>query len=251
MNPIILADNRFLDGIPTATGVADTTPLNVRDLRTYTWLEFPAAGTNYLTVDCGTDRSADALGIIGHNLSTAAAAVSVECSPDNVVWTQCLAPFTPPSDRATLQIFATATARYWRVKIVTATVAPRLAVAMVGSRITFPFPPDKGFVPIAENVETDSNDSKTGNPLGVVVRFFPLDITPVFSYPDRSFVDGVWRPFRDSYGRYRKFFFWAWDLAVYPQHVFYVYDAGKFDPPVSRLAYYDRLAITLKGVMER
>ena len=252
MNPIVLADNRFLDGTPAATGTAaGSDVLNIRDLRTYTYWQAAASGTNYLTVDCATAKSADCLGILTHNLFTAAAAVSVESSPDNSAWTQRLAPFTPADDRAKLKTFTTASARYWRIKIVTAAVAPRLAIAILGSRIDFPFSPDKGFVPFSESVEAEGADSKSGNQLGVVVRYFPVDIKPVFSYVDRSFVDNTWRPFRESYGRLRKPFFWGWDLTAYPEQVFFVTDAGRYDPPVSRLAYYDRLSLDLKGMAER
>lgn len=251
MNPLILADNRFLDAVPTATGVTDDSPLFVRDLRTYTFLQFPAAGTNYLTVNCGSAQPADCLAVIGHNLKTAGALVSLESSPDNAAWTQRVAPFTPTSDRAFLRPFVKVYSLWWRLKVVTATIAPRLAVAMVGARIEFPFPPDNKFAPFIESVEEDANDSKTGNPLGVVIRYFPAEIKPQFSHIDREWVEEIYRPFRESYSRYRKYFFWAWDVDTYPDLVLFVKDVGKYDPTVSVLAYYDALKLDLKGVMER
>lgn len=251
MNPIILNDNRFMDAIPTATGTAaGYDVLNIRDMRPYTWWRAAAAGTSYLTVDCGSAAAADCLAVIGHNLLSAGALISLETSLDNAAWTQRLAPFTPTSNRAFLRPFVRVYARYWRIKIVTAAVAPQLAVVMIGERIDFPFPPDS-FAPYSESVEVESTRSKTGNPLGEVVRYFPVDVKPVFSHVDRVWVEETYRPFREDYSRYRKFFFWAWDTDTYPDQVFFLQDVGKYDPTVSVLAYYDKLKLDLKGVMER
>lgn len=250
MTPIILHDNRFADGAITATGVTDDTRLYIIDGRPYTWLVFPSSGTKYITVDCGTAKSADALGIIGHNFATSSATVSVESSADNNTWTQRLAGFTWASNRALLKTFTTASARYWRIKIVTASVAPAVAVVMLGSRITFPCSPDSSFTPFSESVEVDSNDSKNGQALGSVVRFFPVAIKPTFSNLTRTWVEGTYRPFRENWSRYRKYFFWAWDVDTYPTQVFYVQDVGQYAPAVSVLDYYDKLALDFKGVIE-
>ena len=49
MNPVILADNRFLEGTPTATDTATGYDvLHIRDLRTFTSWKGATAGTKYL-----------------------------------------------------------------------------------------------------------------------------------------------------------------------------------------------------------
>jgi hypothetical protein len=247
--PIILADNRFLDAVPTATGVTDGSALNVRDCRTYTLLQFAAAGTNYLTVDCGSPSSADCLAVIGHNLYTAGALVSVEYSENGVDWRGVIAPFAPVSDKAFLRTFLLLQAQWWRLKIVTDSVAPRLAVAMIGSRVEFQFPPDPG-TPMTVSVVEESKDSVTGNPLGSVVHFSPIEVKTQFSTVDRSWVETVYRPFWMTYGRLRKWFFWARDVDTYPEEILFVRDQGNYDPSVSVLSYYDALKLDLKGVLE-
>jgi hypothetical protein len=247
--PIILADNRFLDSVPTASGVTDGSAICVRDCRTYTILQFPNAGTNYLTVNCGAARAANCLGVIGHNLNTAASLVSVEYSQDGANWSPVMAPFAPVSDKAFLRTFVQLPASWWRLKIVTASVAPRLAVVMLGSRMDFQYPPDPG-TPLTVSVVEESKDSVTGNPLGSVVHYSPIDVKPQFSNVDRSWVETVYRPFWMNYARLRKWFFWAWDIDAYSEDVLFVRDQGTYDPSVSVLSYYDALKLTLKGVLE-
>ena len=250
MTPTILADNRFTDGTITATGVTDDSRLYIIDGRPYTWLQVPSAGTKHIVVDCGSVKQANALGVIGHNFASAAASISLSGSNDGSSWTTYVGPVVPTSDKALLRTFTQASARYWRLTINSPTVAPMVAVVMVGSRIDFPYPPDAGFVPFSETVEVDSNDSKTGNPLGVVVRFFPVAIKPNFSNIDREWIETIYRPFRENYSRFRKYFFWSWDLETYPDQVFYVQDIGTYAPDVSTLAFYNKLALDFKGVME-
>ena len=249
--PIILADNRFLDAPPTASGTAaGFDALHIADGRSYTFWQAPAAGTWYLTVQSPAAAKADCLGIIGHNLGSAAALVSVERSMDGATWSTVIAPFKPVDDKALLKNFTSRYGLYWRLKIVTAGSAPYLAVAMIGSRIEFPFPPNSPFVPYSASVVEESATSKTGNPLGTVVRYFPIDILPAFSLIDRVWVEQTYRPFWEGHARYRRYFFWAWDTDTYPEMVFFVKDIGKYDPSVSVLAYYDSLKLQLQGVME-
>lgn len=251
MFPLILADNRFLDGVPTATATATGfDALHIRDGRTYTRWMAPAPGVFRIKVNCAAAKSAAALGIIGHNLYSAGATIAVESSTDDLVWTTRLAAFTPSDDKALLKLFATVSAQHWSLLIDSPTVAPWLAVAMIGNCLEFPFPPDAPYTPYTESVQEESQTSKTGNPLGTVIRYYPLEIKPQFSHPSRSWVEDSYRPFRQNYSRQRKYFFWAWDLSAYPGQVFYVKDIGKYDPPVSVLAYYDRLKLELQGVME-
>jgi len=250
MNPIILADSRFLDALPTATGslAAGSSVLNIRDGRPYTWLQWAAAGTYYVTA--GASGYADCLAVIGHNLASAGATISVELSTDGGAnWSVRLAPFEPASDRALLVPFTSAYGKY-RIKIASPTAAPQIAVAMVGARLEFPFPPDTPYTPYVESVEEETQNSKAGHPLGTVVRYFPAEVKPQFSFVDRGWIEEIYRPFREDYSRYRKYFFWAWDIDAYPEQVFYLKDSGKYDPTVSVLAYYDKLRLEFKGTVE-
>jgi hypothetical protein len=253
VNPIILYDNRFLDGVTTATDTADGfNVLNITDLKPFTWWKAQSAGPKYLSVDCGAQKFADSLGMIGHDLSSVGAQVSVESSDNGSDWTERLPAFTPSSDKAFLQPFTGATARYWRLWIDSPTSAPSVAVVILGSRMTFPFPVDAPFAPIKEQVATVGKKSKTGHLLAHHVKYKPFTISARLSYPERTWVDSVFLPFWLDYGSDLHPFFWAWDLDMYPEDVRFVrFEPGySYSPSVSILHYYDSISLELEGVRE-
>jgi len=156
MNPVILYDNRFADGALSATDTESGYDVNnIKDLRAHTFWKAAAPGTKYITVNCGTPLPADALAIVGHNLSSCAAIISVEASEDGITWREWLIEFTVSNDKAFLKIFTSdwalspwgefawgeLSAEYWRIKIVTTSQAPFIAVALLGMRMEFPFRP--------------------------------------------------------------------------------------------------------------
>lgn len=254
MNPIILYDNRFKDGVPSATDTAaGFDVLHIRDLRPYTLWRAANSGAKYLTVDCGSAKSADSVAIISHNLQTASASVSVESSADGDSWTERLAPFSPESDKAFLKLFTPTTARYWRVKIVTETLAAQVGICMIGARLDFPFPADTPFIPYSIGVEADSSTSKAGFPLGSVIRYKPIHITPRFSVLERTFVFGAYKEFWTAHYSELRAFVWAWDLGAYPDDVFLVWAAESptFEPPLSFGTYADFIELRMTGVLER
>ncbi len=253
MKPVILFDNRFLDGVPVAT---DTAPgfsaLNLVDLKPFTFWKADSQGGRYISVDCGTDKPADALGIIGHDLSSLGGAVSVEASYDGVDWFEQMSPYAPLSDKAFLNLFPETVARHWRLLIDSPLAAPTIACVLLGSRMTFPFPVDAPFAPVKEQVETVGKKSKAGHLLAHHVKYKPYTISAKFSYVDREWVDSVFLPFWQIYGSELHPFFWAWDLDTYPQDVRFVrFDPGyTYAPPVSVLQCYDSLTLELEGVRE-
>ncbi|MBT9169610.1 MAG: hypothetical protein DDT19_02972 [Syntrophomonadaceae bacterium] len=253
-NPMIVFDNRFLDGMLSATSTA--TGFNVRnivDFRVYTYWRAAHAGTNFITVDCGIPRTADCLAVIGHNLRNANATVSVESSVDNITWTTRIAGFTPSSNRAFLRIFfPPVTERHWRIRIVTATVPPILAIIYLGHRILFPFPPDTPYIPYRESIEAESSIGKTGYILGSVVRFKPIQIFVRFSNLTRTWIMENFIFFWDNYASNLRPFFWAWDITTFPNMVFFVTidKESSFEMPTSILPFIDSIELNMKGIME-
>lgn len=253
MNPIILYDNRYNDGAPAATDTASGYDVaNIKDMRTYTFWKGASAGTKYITVDCGSAKAADTLAVISHNLKTASASVSLESSTDNSNWTERIAAFTPASDKAFLKTFTSASARYWRIKIVTASIAAQLAVAFIGVHLLFPYPPDTPYTPVEESVEVLSSRSKKGHILGSLISFKPLRFTARFSTLLRTWVFNTFKPFWDTYGSEFKPFFWAWDIDTYPEDIYFVKfsDSYTFKSPLSVLLYADTLELDMEGSKE-
>jgi hypothetical protein len=251
--PIILYDNRLTDGTPAATDTATGYDvLNIVDNRPYTFWKAASLGTKYITVDCGSAKSADCLAIIGHNLYTAGATVSVESSPDNAVWTERLAGFTPTSDKAALKTFVSASARYWRIKIITAAIAAQIAVAVLGAKVQFEYPPETPYHPYSETPAADVERNKNGHILGVSTYNPVLVLQARFGLISRTWLDAYFIPFWQNHARLFKPFFFAWDLDTYPADVFFVSinDDMAFETPFSFLAYVDVISLTMRGVRE-
>ncbi|HHT9137388.1 MAG TPA: hypothetical protein ACFYEK_09125 [Candidatus Wunengus sp. YC60] len=252
MNPIILYKNIFDSPIPpTATDTADGYDvLNLLDMRSYTYWQAANAGTKYITIDCSTPKTADCLSIVGHNLKTSEAVISLESSTDNASWTERIAGFTPETDLALLKTFNTATARYWRVKIVTATIAPRIAVIMSGEKIEFPYPPETPYIPYSETVELDSARSKAGHLLGALIHHKPIEIRAQFTVLSRTWIFDKWLSFWDDHGSKLYPFFYAWDKDAYPEHVYFVSCSEKmrYQTPLSIGTYVDNINLEMEGI---
>ena len=99
-----------------------------------------------------------------------------------------------------------------------------------------------------ESVDEQSSNSKAGHPLGTLINFFSIQINPRFRALPRAWVMDSYRPFWDRHARWRKYFFYAWDLDVFPEHVFWVRHAGRYATPLSIVTRVDSLDLDLKGV---
>ena len=255
--PLILYDNRFADATPTATDTGDGYDVeNLTDLRMYTFWKAASAGTKYITVDCGVAASADTLGIIGHNLKTAGATVSVEYSSDNFAAdiNEALAGFQPSDDTALLKKFTTQSARYWRLKIVTASIAPKIAVLCAGVRLDFERTMKaSGFDPFPEKIIAESSKSKEGHLLGSVIRYVETEIKPQWKALTTTWLENSFRPAWDDHLSQLKPFFWAWDIGDHPSEIYFVRIPDNFllrMPMIPGNPAYRSLSLTLRGVKE-
>lgn len=256
--PIILAENILELGTPTATDTdsdAAYSVLHLTDRRTYTYWLGASAGTKYVTIDCGTAVAADTLAIIGHNLYTANATVSVEHSDDNVTWAEVLAGFTPTSDHAFMKTFTTATKRYRRLKIVTASIAAKIAVVFLGARVTFPrtwsHPSRGSFDPLPEKVVASSVRSKAGNLLGSVLQYASITMTMEIEFLTDTWIAGTFRTLWDTYLSQLYPVFVSWDPGDHPTEVLFgkIPDDFELSRPWTQNAYRS-LSLEFEGVKE-
>jgi hypothetical protein len=255
MNPFILYDNRYLDGTPAATDTATGYDVNnIRDWRPYTFWMGSSLGTKYLTVNCGSAKAADSLFLLGHNLYTVGATISVECSSDNFASdvTVALAGFTVTDNKAVIKTFASKTKQYWRIKLASCSAAPYLAVALLGARMDFPSPPESPFDPYNEGIEADAPRSVEGNLLESVVRYHPVEITAIFRILTRTWVLSTYRAFWDNHGKLLKPFAWCWDIVTYANLVHYLSltPDARFSMPVSLKDYVDEIVLPMEGIAE-
>jgi hypothetical protein len=255
--PCFLSDNRFLDGTPTATDTAvGYSVLNITDLRLYTFWQAASFGTKYITIDCATSKAADTISIVGHNFYTSTATISLESSTTGA-WAGeqvvRVAGFIPSNDKALMVQFASVSARYWRLKIITSAIAPYCAVVLLGARLEMPYPPDSPYIPFEESIIAITERSKAGYILGATVRYYPITITPNFSNLSTSFVYNTFQPWWDSYAKTLKPFIYSWDCVNFPAHIFLVSvddQNSVYNPSLVYAGLVENLSLYLMGIKE-
>ena len=255
--PLILFDSIFLataDLTITASGTAAGYDVdNITDLRPYTWWQADAHGTKYITLEIAEAQAADSLGIIGHNLATAEATVSLESS-DTGAWGGeeeiQVAGFTPADDKAFLKIFTSASAAYWRLKIVTAAVAARLAVCVLGERLDFQRYPAGPFDPAPETVNATSARSKAGHLIGSTLQNIGIEISAAWASLTPAWIESDFRPAWDDHLSQLKPFFWAWDITNHATEVYFVAIPAGFSLSMPFDPYRRSLSLLMQGVKE-
>lgn len=252
--PFLLYRNLFRSGFVTATSTGAGYDANhVGDLRTYTQWLAAAAGTNYLTTELyASNQSADTIAIVGHNLGTEPATVTVE-GYDGSTWaTVATLPTIPATNGIVVVKFAAVSKRQYRLKIVTATTIPQIGVLMIGSRLDFPEYMDNSFTPYEEAIIADSYESKTGNLLGTSIKYHPWTTTAKFSDMPKAWVYGDYKQFWDTHGKYLKPFIWVPAMDEFPELLFLArFDKGQkfggaFSNGIDTIARFD---LKMEGVV--
>jgi hypothetical protein len=251
--PVILGENIIELGTPVATDTAaGYDVLNIIDRRPYTWWQAGGFGTKYLTVDCGAPVTADALGIYFHNLYTCAATISVECSSDNFAGdtTVALAGFTVTTDKAILKLFTSVSKRYWRLKLVTASVAARIAIAFLGDRVTFERYLSGNVDPCPEKILAESIKGNTGNLLGSTLRYIEVPIAWNFNNITPAWIESTFRPLWDSHLSQLKPVFLAWESTNRSTEVYFAKIPDDFTLSMPFDPYRRSLSLKFEGLKE-
>jgi len=225
---------------------------NIIDFRPYTLHKFNASGTKYITADYESAVTVDALGIVGHNLGTAEATVSVEYSSDNFSAdvNEALAGFQPANDRALLKEFTPAEAQYWRIKIVTAATAAQIGVALLGEVLTFERWLSSGFDPDALKIVASSETSKTGNMLGATLSYVTRNIAMSFQNITPGWISDTFKAAWDAHLELLKPFLLAWEITNHADEVYFVRIPENFALKMPYNPVRRSLTLTMTGVKE-
>lgn len=251
--PKLLYDNRFADATVTATDTAaGFFAASIADWRGYTFWQGASAGQKYLTVNCGSAKSADCLAILGHNFFTADADLTVDSSTDGVTWTPRKTAFTPADDKAVFMSFGTASAQYWRVGINTAAVVAEVAVVCLGVAIEMPDYPDAPYTPFNEEAMFERSRSKAGHILGVTRQYLSEAFSPTFSVILKTWVDTYLRPFWRNHASHGLPFFYAGNSEGTGTDCHFVTlpESYRFTGSQSDSLYLDSITLDMEGVVE-
>ena len=152
-------------------GFAATAPLN--ELTYERWR--PTALPATWTTDLGSARSINYCAIAAHTLYYKN--IAIQSSADNVAWTTRHS-ISPTDNSPIIVMFATVSARYWRLNITAGTNAtygaaiPSIGVVFFGTYLRFPWALEVGISPLfmSRNTIYTTNVAEGGNWLGRSVR---------------------------------------------------------------------------------
>lgn len=253
MNPVILYRNILPQGDLTVSGGDTATGFDVLfllDDRTFTFWQGDGPGTYYVNLSAETALKADALGLAAHNLASVGGSVTVEISADGELWTPRTAAKSPAVDGVLVALFVPVASMFWRLKIVAPGGSPQIAVAYLGERLQFPFPPETPYVPFERTAKAATELSVKGHRLGTTLNYVTIGVKPKFKVLDRDWAFGDFLTFWTTHAELYLSYFYAWDLDAYPLHVFFLRNRAdsKLSIPVSILSLADSIELDMEGL---
>lgn len=183
----------------------------------------PAALPAWWRLDIGSAQPCNACAIAAHDLASVGATITVQSSPDDIVWTNASDAAAAVSDGALLLLFPAITQRFLRLHIA-GTTTPTIGHIRFGTVLTLEHGIAGPYVPIdyARRVTTRPSRSESGQWLGASVQRVGLRSETQITGLTWTWYRDQFDPFvREARGGGRPFFF-AWQPARAPQHVAYV-----------------------------
>ncbi|MBI5233518.1 MAG: hypothetical protein HY880_04115 [Deltaproteobacteria bacterium] len=219
-------------------------------LETNRWKSANTTTPMYVSYDAGSGntKTADYLAIIGHNLKTIGATITLQYSSDNVTYYDCFTGFAPTADTVILKEFTSPGAyRYWRLKITgTLSAAPYMTICIWGNKTELDYA-SASFDPYAQEIKANVNLSYGGHVAGVHTLYTERNMSLRFDDADATLYGKV-KTWWDMSGL--KNFFVAWETANNPDDVFLMYPEVKFDNPLKNGGVWRDIAIKLSGRKE-
>lgn len=203
-----------------------------------------------VTVDCGSAKSADYAVVYGHDLYTQGATLEIRGSTDNFGASDVLvATMTPTSNNPFLLQFASASYRYWRVRVTGAT-APSLAIVSMGVGLDIPSFCVEGFDPIGRKLKGQYNRSVQGNPLGRVILYEEWAETLKFELVNETtgwtWVRNTFLPAWRAHLRSKPFIF-VWEPVSHSDELYLVASKDEFQTP-HKVGQYIDLTMPVVGL---
>ena len=243
----------------TATGSFDVDYI-FNMLETNMWKSANTTDPQYITYDAGVGntRSADFLAIIGHNLNTISATVTLQYSTDNFAGdiNDIFTAEMPSADTVYLKEFTTQDKRYWRLKISgTPSAAPFLTICIWGDKTELDYA-ELNTDPHAQKARANVNLTQGGYMAGAhtksILRTLALRFTGVS-------VPNGWEA--DTSNIYTKIFTWwntsglknifiAWETANRPDDVYLMRPSKIFNNPLVRGGVYRDVTLSFEGRKE-
>jgi len=224
-----------LDATSTASGYDVDNIYNM--LETNRWKSGVVTSPQYIVFDAGAGKTAtaDYLAIIGHNLASIGATITLQYSGDNFnpSVNDAFAGFAPSADTVILKEFtAPGARRYWRLKIEKTgggsfPEAPYMSICIWGMKTELDYVTAE-FDPYEEEIKANVIRGDTGYVLGVHNKYRERRMNLRFEDSDDALYQKV-KEWWDGSGL--RNFFVAWERGNRPDDVFLMMPEPKFNNP--------------------
>ena len=253
--PMVLWDNYLSYSTTTLTASSTATGTlvgNVATESTYDYWQGASTGA-YITIDLGSAKTINSLGIVAHNIGSMTASVYLQYSDDNITYTSITSTMSPSDDTPILAIFADATHRYWRIRLSGGTSAPILGPCLLGDRFVFPGGVMPPYTPIwqAQNVELLQAKTLGGQFVGNRVLRKGAETAISLVSVSKTFAESTIQPFKEWYNAGHAFL-WASGPSVFTNDVGYVWRKpnAEMKPTFTETGNWVKLTMEVEGYVQ-
>lgn len=245
----LMYDNLLEQGTVVASSEDASFPVeNCFDWNTADFFKPTATGTVTITVTLSSAATANYLAFYNQDLYLNAGQIKLQYW-DGSAW-QDATSYVSPADNSPRCIFFDAkTSSQWRV-VISCTVIPAIGVLSFGQYLTMPYGNYLNWSPplLARSTVPTNNLSETGAFLGRSIKSLGVLTNLVLQYASDSWVRTYWLPFIKR--AEQKPFFWAPNVADYPNEAMFAWTEGEITPPQHTSYGYMGAEIQVRGLVE-
>jgi hypothetical protein len=205
----------------------------------------PTSGNGSITIDNGTAKSADYIGIAAHTLGSTGSTLTIEQSANGSSWT-AIEVISPSSNQSLMLLFAEATARYFRVSVAGST-APQIGVIYFGMALAMQRAIYSGHTPITLGRRTVKRPTKSqdGQFLGSSTIRNGLQTGFAWKHLKAQWYRDNFDPFVKS--ARNKPFFIAWRPSKFPGEIGYCWSTNDITPSNMGVLDYMDVSMSVEG----
>lgn len=207
------------------------------------------------TVDLGSGRDVDYVGIAGHTIGSAGCAVTVETSdgsfagsPSEQVWTALASSIAPGDDAPLLFLDTSRVCRYVRLTLTGGLTMPQVAVVYAGQILAMERPIYGGHSPmnLARDTVLMRSLSRGGQFLGQGFRRFGMKSSASWRYLTADFYRDSFDPFVEAARQFP--FFFAWRPGDWPLEVAYAWCPDDIKPTNMGVKDFMQVSLPMNGI---
>jgi hypothetical protein len=205
----------------------------------------PTSGNGSITIDNGTAKSADYIGIAAHTLGASSSMVTVEHSSDNSSWTT-IETVSPADSSAIMVIFAEVTDRYFRVSVAGST-APQIGVIYLGMALAMERAIYSGHTPVTLGRMTEKRPTKSESGQFLGMSTIRKGLQTNFSW--NNLKADWYREYFDPFAKHArtKPFFIAWRPSKFPREIGYCWSTNDITPSNMGVLDYMDVSMSVEG----